>query len=82
MARRSESAEVWRDRVKRWKPSGLSARAFAELDGYRAPVFFEVASPPRKESKEGAGRGRSATAGPRGSCRSASRRTKVAFVPT
>jgi hypothetical protein len=34
MARRTaESATVWRDRVKRWKQSGLSARAFAELEG-------------------------------------------------
>jgi transposase-like protein len=33
MAKRAENAEVWRDRVKRWKQSGLSARAFAELEG-------------------------------------------------
>ena len=33
MARRAENANVWRDRVKRWKQSGLSARAFAELEG-------------------------------------------------
>jgi hypothetical protein len=34
MARRTaENADVWRDRVKRWKQSGLTARAFAELEG-------------------------------------------------
>jgi hypothetical protein len=34
MARKTaENADVWRDRVKRWKQSGLSARAFAELEG-------------------------------------------------
>jgi hypothetical protein len=33
MAKRAENAGVWRDRVKRWKQSGLSARAFAELEG-------------------------------------------------
>jgi hypothetical protein len=29
----AENAEVWRDRVKRWKQSGLTAKAFAELEG-------------------------------------------------
>lgn len=34
MARKTaENADVWRDRVKRWKQSGLTARAFAELEG-------------------------------------------------
>lgn len=27
------SAEVWRDRVQRWKQSGLTAKAFAQLEG-------------------------------------------------
>ena len=29
----AENADVWRDRVKRWKQSGLTARAFSELEG-------------------------------------------------
>jgi hypothetical protein len=29
----AENADVWRDRVKRWKQSGLTAKAFAELEG-------------------------------------------------
>jgi hypothetical protein len=34
MARKTaENADVWLDRVKRWKQSGPSARAFAELEG-------------------------------------------------
>jgi transposase len=31
--RMEADAEVWRDRVQRWKQSGLTAKAFAELEG-------------------------------------------------
>lgn len=33
----AENADVWRDRVKRWKQSGLTAKAFAELEGLPRP---------------------------------------------
>lgn len=35
--RTAENADVWRDRVKRWKQSGLTAKAFAELEGLPRP---------------------------------------------
>ena len=31
--KREAKAAVWRDRVQRWKQSGLTAKAFAELEG-------------------------------------------------
>lgn len=31
------TAEVWRDRVVRWKQSGLTARKFAEREGIERP---------------------------------------------
>ncbi len=31
------SAEVWRDRVQRWKQSGLSAKEFAQREGIARP---------------------------------------------
>ena len=34
-------AEVWRDRVQRWKQSGLTAKAFAELEG-RQPRYCVI----------------------------------------
>jgi len=38
MARRTaENADVWRDRVQRWKQSGLTGKAFAELEGLPRP---------------------------------------------
>ena len=34
-ARARDGAEVWRDRVERWKQSGRTAREFARLEGIR-----------------------------------------------
>lgn len=34
-ARARDSAQVWRDRVDRWKQSGKTAREFARLEGIR-----------------------------------------------
>jgi hypothetical protein len=34
---KKEGAEVWSDRVRRWKDSGLSSKAFAEREGIARP---------------------------------------------
>jgi hypothetical protein len=35
--REQVSAETWRDRVRRWKESGLSSREFAKQEGIGRP---------------------------------------------
>ncbi len=52
------SAEVWRDRVERWKESGLSAQEFATQEGIDRPQALAWWANEFKQRERGAGRGR------------------------
>jgi transposase len=54
------SAEVWRERVERWKQSGLSSQEFAAQEGITRPQTLAWWANEFKQRESGTGRGRRA----------------------